>query len=346
MLRDAVGMYSANFLVMGEIRRADGQRGSERANARGRGAQSQKKNSIRGIDVFFRVKASIEDNDISLIAAGVGFYFLLAIFPMLAALISIYALISDPAQIQQQFAQMGEEVLPQEAQEIIQTQLSRLAAQSSGALGLSTAIGIAVALWSGARGVKAIIRALNIVYGQDEQRGFFKKNLIALMFTLGSILSIIITLTAVAILPALLGRVGLGEVGQVLISYGRWPFLIIGGILALALLYRYGPNRIKAKWQWVSWGSGIAMVLWVVGSIGFSIYVSNFGGYNETYGSLGAVVILLLWLYLSSLFVLLGGTINAEIEHQTQVDSTEGEAKLVGERGANVGDRRGRKRAS
>ena len=183
-----------------------------------------------------------------------------------------------------------------------------------------------------------MIEGLNIVYDEEETRGFVKRTLVTLILTIGLIAMMIVALGLIAVLPALLGNLGLGEVLRVVLAYARWPLLLVVALVGLAVLYRYAPSRKVAQWQWVSPGAVIATALWLIGSIAFSIYVSNFGSYNETYGALGAVVILLMWFWLSAFIVLLGAELNCEIERQTARDTTSGSSKPMGERGAYAAD--------
>jgi membrane protein len=182
------------------------------------------------------------------------------------------------------------------------------------------------------------------VYDEEENRGFLKLNAVALLLTVGAILFGVITLILIAALPALLGNLGLSELARNLVSYLRWPLLVVVIMLALAVIYRFAPSRERPQWQWVTWGAVAATLLWLIGSVAFSIYVSNFGNYNKTYGSMGAVVILLLWLYLSAYVVLLGAELNAETEHQTARDTTTGAPEHLGKRGAHVADSIGEQR--
>lgn len=288
-------------------------------------------------DILLRVKAELGQDYLGMAAAGVAFYALLAIFPAIAALVSIYGLVFDPGDVQRH-ADMITSVMPPAAAGIIETQLQRLVSQSTTGLGWGAALGIVLALWSAAKGVKAVIKALNIAYDEDEKRGFFKLNATALLLTLVGVAFAIVALLLIAVLPPLLGMLGLPVAAQTAISWLRWPILLAAVFGLVVLFYRYGPNRTKPRWPWVSWGAVGATVLWLLGSMLFSFYVSNFGSFGETYGSLGAVVILMLWLWLSSYIILLGAEFNAEVEHQTRRDTTAGPERPLGQRGAYVAD--------
>lgn len=288
-------------------------------------------------DIAFRVKDELSKDNIGIVASGVAFYAFLAIFPALAASISIYGLIADPADIQQQLATLSG-ILPEQAQEILDQQLGSIAAQPQAALGIGAIIGLLTAIWSAMAGVKTLIIALNIVYDEEEKRGFLKLNAVAFTLTIGIILFAILALSLIVALPALFGNLGLGENIQLWASILRWPLLALSAMIILTVLYRYGPSRSQPRWQWVSWGAVVATLLWIIGSALFSFYVSNFGNYNETYGAVGAIVILLLWFYITAYIVLLGGELNAEMEHQTARDTTTGEPKTLGTRNAYVAD--------
>lgn len=293
-------------------------------------------------DILMRVKSEQKKDNLSIVAAGVAFYTLLAIFPALGAMVSLYGLVADPADVQRQLESIGH-LLPPQAFQILDQQLSQIVAQSGGALGVGAALGILISLWSAAKGMKAMIAALNITYDEKEGRGFFKLNALALLLTLGALLFVLLSLALIVALPVLFGNLGLPGALVLLISFLRWPLLAACVVVALALLYRFAPNRDRPRMRWVSWGSVLATVLWIAVSVLFSLYVSNFGNYNETYGSMGAVIILLMWFFLTAYIFLLGAEFNAEMEHQTARDTTRGEARPMGERGARMADTVGKK---
>jgi membrane protein len=229
-------------------------------------------------------------------------------------------------------------VLPGGALDIIREQVQRIASQGGGTLGFAFIFGLLVSIWSANAGMKAIFDALNVVYDEEEKRSFIKLNLQSLLFTVGAVVILILALVATAVVPHLLDFVGLGEVMETLLSLLRWPILLVLIMGALAVLYRYGPSREKAEWRWVSPGSVGAAILWVIASMLFSWYAANFGSYNETYGSLGAVVGFMTWLWISTIVILLGAELNAETEHQTARDSTVGGEKPMGNRRAAMAD--------
>jgi membrane protein len=315
----------------------------DKGDERGRQAQRPGEIPRRGWrDIALRIKEETTRDNLSIIAAGVAFYAMLAIFPALAALVSIYGLVADPAQVSQHMASIGQMVPPQ-AYQILDQQLSSVAASSGGALTFGAIGGLLLALWSASKGMKAMLIALDITYDEEEKRGFFKFNGLALLLTLGAVLFVILSLGLIAILPALLGSLGLPETVQTLLAWLRWPLLGLLVILGLAVLYRFGPDRDEPRWRWVSLGAVLATVLWLVVSALFSWYVSNFGSYQETYGAMGAVIILLMWFYITAYVVLLGAEINAEMEHQTERDTTRGAERPMGERDAHMADTRGRR---
>jgi membrane protein len=293
-------------------------------------------------DILWRTKAELSHDHVSMVAASIAFYGLLAMFPAIAAMISVWGLLFDPQQIAQQIESVSG-ALPQGAADIVNDQARAVAGGAGTGVSLAAVVGIPLALYSASKGMQAMIEGLNIVYDEDEKRGFIKLTLMTLILTIGLIAMMILVLGLIAVLPALLGNLGLDEVFQALLTYARWPLLLVVALIGLAILYRFAPSREAPQWQWVSPGAVIATALWLIGSIVFSIYVRNFGSYNETYGSLGAVVILLMWFWLSAFIVLLGAEVNCEIERQTERDTTAGRPKPRGERGAYAADTVGEK---
>ncbi|CAN5238759.1 YihY/virulence factor BrkB family protein [soil metagenome] len=284
-------------------------------------------------EVLLRVKDQLDKDNIGIIAAGVAFYFFLAIFPLLGAFVSIYGLAMDPAQVEQQMDDLTS-VLPEQAHVMLNEILQNIVQSSDSTLGWALVFGLLLSLWSANAGMKSLFEGINIAYGEENKRGFIAQNAITLLFTLGAIIIGIISITLVAAFPAFVDNLGLPEVVKTILGLGRW--LLLGAIImfSLALIYQYAPFREDAKFRWVSWGAIIATVLWIAASLLFSFYVNNFGNYNETYGSVAAVVILMLWLNLTFFIILLGAEINSELEHQTARDTTKGAEKPMGERGA------------
>jgi membrane protein len=312
---------------------------------RGRAAEAPSEMPAMGWkDILWRVYAQVGEDRVLSVAAGVTFYALLAIFPGIAAFVSLYGLVSDATTINQHLTLLSG-FLPGGALQIIEEQVRNITSKPGGALGFAFFSGLAISLWSANAGMKAMFDALNIVYDEDEKRSFFKLNLVSLTFTAGAILFLLLALTAVVVVPVILKLIPFGGIIQSVLSIARWPLLFVGLLFALACLYRYGPSRDKAEWRWVSWGSGIAAVVWLAGSMLFSWYVANFGNYNETYGSLGAAIGFMTWIWLSTTVILLGGEINAELEHQTAKDTTTGADRPLGARGAKMADSVGEAKA-
>lgn len=307
-------------------------------DGRGRNAATPSDIPARGWkDILWRVYHNISENRVLAIGAGVAFYVLLAIFPAIAALVAIYGLFADPSTIGQHLSDLSS-VLPGGATDVIGDQLQRLTSQPSSKLGIASFFGIAISLWSANAGMKALLDALNVVYGEEEKRSFLKLNALSLAFTLAALLFLIIALSAIAVLPVAMNFLGLSNVTEWLVRLGKWPILLIGVAFAISLIYRYGPSRERPQWRWVSWGSALAAIAWLAMSVLFSWYAANFGSYNKTYGSLGAVIGFMTWIWLSSVVILLGAELDAEMEHQTVRDTTTGAEKPLGARGAHMAD--------
>lgn len=287
--------------------------------------------------IMWRVYEEIGNDRVMAVAAGVTFYELLAIFPLIAALVTIYGLVADPAVIQDHLKQLSG-VLPGGAVDVIGEQVSRISSQSSGTLGFGVVISVAISLWSANAGMKAVFDALNVAYGESEKRSFIMLNLQSLAFTLGTIVLLLIALSAVVVLPVVLNFVGLGDALQWTLTLARWPVLLLGVVFALAVLYRYGPSRDHPQWRWLSPGAVLAAVVWIAASMLFSWYAANFGSFNETYGSLGAAIGFMTWIWISMIIILVGAELNAEAERQTARDTTRGKPEPMGERGAKMAD--------
>jgi membrane protein len=288
-------------------------------------------------DIAHRVFADLQQHNMSFVAAGVAFFVLLALFPALGAIVGIYGLVADPADVAEE-AGFLRNILPPEALNILTSQLNQIASHAAGTLSLGVLISLLIAIWSTSRGMSSIITALDIVYNQQEHRSFFRLTLLSLELTLGAILFAVVALGLIIGLPAVFNLFGLGGLVTALLNLLAWPLLGLLFILGLAVIYHYGPCRDQPRWEWVTPGAVLATVLWLIGSGLFSFYVAKFGSYNETYGSVGAAVILLTWVYLTSYVVLLGAEVNAEMEHQTAKDTTMGQPEPMGERGAYVAD--------
>jgi membrane protein len=306
----------------------------------GRGRSAERPRDIPGRgwrDVAVRVKREVKEDDVSIVAGGVAYYGFLSIFPALAALVSIFGLVADPAEMSRQFEAIGG-LLPQQVRSALHGQLNQLTSHSSSSLSAGVAISILLALWSANKGTKALIQSLNIAFDQEEERGFFKLNALSLLLTIGAIAGVLLSVGLVVAVPILLGHLGLSNAGEFLVRWLRWPFLAAFVLVAFAVVYRYAPSRATAKWRWVTPGSLVALVIWLGGSALFSVYVSNFGKYDKVYGSVGVIVILLTWFLLSAYAVILGAEVNAELERQTAKDSTTGGPHPLGRRGAFAAD--------
>ena len=308
----------------------------------GRGRDAQKPSDIpsRGWkDILWRTWREFNDDRIPAVAGSVAYFCLLAVFPALAAFVSLYGLFSDVEAVREQLQSLAG-ILPRGAVEFMGDQMMRLAEGRDERLGLAFALSLLLSLWSANAGMKALFDGLNIAYEEKEKRGFVRLNAVALMFTAAAIVFIVTTMAAVVALPAAL--VILGYTGRDPMWMLRWPLLLAMVMGSLTVLYRYGPSRALARWQWVSWGSVVAALLWMFVSMAFSWYVANFAHYDRTYGSLGAVIGFMTWIWLSIIVVLFGAELNSEIEHQTAVDSTTGSPQPMGRRHAKMADTLGK----
>tara|TARA_B110001454_G_scaffold13596_1_gene12320 strand:+ start:7274 stop:8239 length:966 start_codon:yes stop_codon:yes gene_type:complete len=311
---------------------------AKKNNSRGRHIKKPRNMPLLGWrDILLRVRNRLDTDNLGLIAGGVAFFFLLAIFPAISAMVAIYGLVNDPTDMQEQF-QSFSQLLPTEASEIILSQLQEVTRQSSASLSMGALLGMLFAFWSSMKGMLAMIRALNVVNLEDEKRGFFELRFFAFFLTVCSVIFVVVCLFLIAFIPLLLNNLGLASFSETLFSLLRWPLLTVMILVMLAIIFRFAPSRNNARWVWIMPGTLVAVVLWLIGSILFSWYTSNYAQYNATYGSLGAVIVLLLWFYLTAYIVLIGGVLNSEMEHQTGVDTTIGEEKPIGQRKAEVAD--------
>jgi membrane protein len=288
-------------------------------------------------EVLVRVWGEIDKDNISIVAAGCAFYAMLALFPGITALISVYGLVADPTTVEQQLGAL-EGMLPAEAFSLIQNQAHSVASTGATALSWGAALGIGLALWSTSAGVRTVFTALNIAYEEKETRGFLHYYGMALLFTLASVLAVIVGLAVIVALPPILEALPLGPLAGIVIQGVTWLLMLAMVTVGIGLLYRYGPSRAPANWRWLSPGSIAATLMWVAASLLFSFYAANFTDYNETYGALGGVIILLMWLWLTSFAVLMGAELNAELELQTRKDTTTGPERPMGKRDAFVAD--------
>jgi len=258
--------------------------------------------------------SNIGKHNASLLAAGVAFYAMFALFPALAAATWIAGLLVDPATIHDQLNKLRE-MLPQEAWQIVERQLTALASKSA-SFSLTGIISLSIAIYSARAAASSMMGALNVVYATEETRGFIKINAIAILFTVLAILILLLAIAVLVVLPILFKFIGLNSLASEIIRYVRWPALAVVMILALAAVYRYGPHRERAHWKWLTWGSAIATIIWLIASFGFSWYVSVFNSYDKVYGSIGAVVVLLFWFWITAFCGILGAELDNVIERR------------------------------
>ena len=305
---------------------------------RGRGAENPSDIPPKGWwDVFWRLYTGAMDDNIMLVAGGVTFYLLLALVPALTAFVSLFGLFANPDTIAGHVPSLRG-VLPADGIELIQSELDALLAQETGALTFGFLFSYAFALWITTNGVKAMIGALNIAYDEVEKRSFVRLTLVSLAFTLAVMATAIVMLSLVAAMPVALAALGPPGLDLSLLRLLRWPILLVLIAVGLAIVYRHGPSRSDPKWRWVTWGSALATTVWMAASVAFTLYLENFADYNATYGSLGALVGFLFWVWLSVLIVIVGAALNAEMERQTAKDTTDPPGRAMGERGAVVAD--------
>jgi membrane protein len=303
---------------------------------RGRSAESPAQIPARGWkDILLRTRSEFSEDNIPMIAAGVTFYTLLALFPGLGALVSLYGLAADPADMARDIQTLAH-LLPGGALKVLSEQMTRLASAQHGGLSLAFLGGLVAAVWSANGAVKALMIGMNVAYEEREKRSFLRKTLTSLAFTLGLMLFGILAIAVLGAGPAV--EAYAGHRLAVMVQLVSWPLLVAGMGVGLALLYRYGPSRDPVKLKWLSWGSVAALLAWIVMSALFTLYVANFGHYDRTYGSLGAAIGFMVWLYLSAMVVLAGAELNSEIEHQTAKDTTVGHPMPMGARRARMAD--------
>jgi membrane protein len=276
-------------------------------------------------------------DNMPIIAGGVAFFGFLSIFPALIALVSLYGLVATPETVAQQVEDLSAQ-LPDSAAGLIEDQLTSIIANSSSALSLTLVVSILAALWSASGGMGNLITAVNIAYDEVEARNFVKLKALSLALTLSGVLFVLVTFGLVAVVPAVIETLPLGIVGTVLAQIARWVLLLAVFAGSLAVLYRVAPDRDAPRLSWVSLGSVVVTLIWALVSVGFALYVDNFGSYDKTYGAIAGVIVLMLWLYLTCYLVLLGAEINSEAEHQTAHDTTTGEPQPMGERDAKMAD--------
>lgn len=310
----------------------------EQEHGHGRRAEEPSEIPKRGWwDVAMRVRKALTQDNASLVASGLALYALLAVFPALAAAVSIYGLFASPQEISQHLQTVGG-MLPEDALRILNEQLSQLANRGQQTLSVGVIAGILIALWSARKGMTALMSATNIAYNEEEERGFFKQLVVSSTFTVGAVIGFLVVLSLTVAIPIVLHALPLGPAAEIVVLALRWALLWIVAVVGLAVVYRYAPDRETARWRWLTPGSAIAASLWLAGGLLFAVYVRNWGSYGETYGALGGVIVLLMWFYLSGYIIILGAEINSELERQTVKDTTEGAPKPLGERGAYSAD--------
>ncbi|MGA1804047.1 YihY/virulence factor BrkB family protein [Rhizobium sp. HT1-10] len=305
---------------------------------RGREAEAPHEIPPKGLkDVLFRVVAEVMEDRVTLIAAGVTYYLLLALFPAMGALVSLYGFVADPTTIATHIGFLSQ-IFPRGSFDLILSQLTALTQQKPGALSLGFITGLVIAIWSANNGVKALCDAMNVAYGEEEKRGIVEFNLLSLGFTFGLLIFAVVLIFAIGVIPAILAYFWLGEWTDLLTRIGRWPIILALVMTGIVLLYHYGPSRERAKFVWLSWGAVFSTLCWLLSSFVFSYYLDNFANYNATYGTLGALIGFMVWIWISVIIIIVGAEINAELEHQTRKDSTTGPPRPMGERGAYVAD--------
>jgi membrane protein len=305
---------------------------------RGRTATNPSQVSARGWrDIVLRTLKETKADGVTLLAAGVAFYALLALAPALTALSGIYGLVADPADAGGHVRDLLA-AAPREVQDMVEEQLVSAAERGRSEAILAVVIGTVLALWSASSGVQHLMQAINTAYDEDETRGFVRVRSLALALSLAAVVFLTVVVGVIALLPAALADTALAEPTRIVIGVLRWPALAAAMIVALAILYRLAPDRSDAEWRWVGVGSITATVIWLVGSGMFSLYAANFGKYEDTYGALGGVVVVMLWLFLTAFAVVLGAELNAESERQTTHDTTTGVDRPLGARGARAAD--------
>lgn len=302
--------------------------------SRGRNANRPTQIPLNGaLDIAVRMWNRQSTLNLGLIAAGIAFYGLLSLFPGITAAVALAGVFLQPSMLVENSAEITA-MLPEAAKNIVMGQLEDVANADSSTLSFAAVFSVAIALYSASRAVANFIAGLNFIYEEKERRNFFAVTALTIMLTIILIFGVLIAIIVVAAIPVVASIIG--DYGMIddLVMFLRWPFLFLMGACGIAILYRLGPSRRSAKWRWLTPGAFVACALWVAGSYGFSLYVQSFGSYNETFGALGGVIVLLTWLWLSAFIVLIGALLDAELEAQTGRDSTVGEDRPMGERDA------------
>lgn len=305
---------------------------------RGRLADAPSEIPAKGLrDVLWRVYSEVMTDRVTLVAAGATYYIVLSIFPGMGVLVSIYGLLSDPSDMP---AQIGflRGFLPLGAFDLLLPQLGALASKGQSELSFAFAASLLLAFWSATSGVKALFEAMNVAYGEAEKRSFVKLNLLAFAFTLGSVGVLILLIGLIGVVPLMLKALYLDQWTELLASIARWPFILSLTGFGTLMIYRYGPSREDAKVRWLTWGMAFSTIAWSITTAAFSLYLQNVANYDATYGTLGALIAFMVWIWLSIVILIVGAELNAELEHQTTRDSTTGPPRPLGERGAVMAD--------
>lgn len=284
-------------------------------------------------DIFWRTYQRIDEDRLLATAGGVVFFGLLAIFPAVTALVSSYGLFADPSTISNNLQTLAT-MLPEGSFQIVEDQVARVVSNGNTTLGATFLLGLLLAVWSANAGVKAIFDALNVAYEEREKRSFVRLNMVSLAFTVGGIAALLLMVGAVVAFPLALNHLGMAPESKLIVALARWPLLFLILLVALAVLYRFAPSRDAPRWQWLSLGAVTAAILWIAGSALLSWYLSEFANYNATYGSLGAAIGLMTWMWMSAIVIMFGAELNSEIERQTLRDTTTGQPKPLGNREA------------
>ncbi|OWV85779.1 ribonuclease [Rhizobium sp. N122] len=304
----------------------------------GRSAATPEAIPLSGLrDVFWRVYHEVLNDRVTLIAAGVTFYLLLALFPAMAALVSLYGLVADPVTISEHLRELAG-LLPPGAFDLLADQIKELVSKRDSALGITFFVGLGIALWSTHSGTLAIFDAMNVAYEENEKRGLIRLNLVGLCFTLSAMLLMVVMVVLVGVMPVVLSYLWLDQFKEHMALLLRWPLLLLVVALAVTSVYRFGPSREPARVRWMTWGAGLTTLAWAAMSLVFSFYLDHFANYNATYGTLGALIGFLIWIWLSVVILVIGAELNAELEHQTARDTTTGTPLPMGARGAYVAD--------
>lgn len=322
----------------------DEAKGEWRVAQKGRGREAEAPHRIprRGWkDILWRTYGEINDDRVVLVAAGVTFFLLLSLVPGLSAFVSVYGLFNDPVTVRDQLDMLSG-VIPSGGMEILNEQLTRLTGQGGSTLGWALVVSLGLALWSASASVRALFQAMNVAYGETEDRNFIQFNGLALLFTLAGLIAGVAMIGVVLVLPLVLGFLGFGEGMGWLVQGLGYLLVLVLLVCAISALYRFGPSRNQAKWRWITPGAVVAVVVILLVSLAYSWYAANLANFDATYGSLGALIGFLFWMWISSAIVIVGAELDAEIEHQTARDSTIGEEAPMGSRNAAMADTLGK----